>query len=200
MTVVNPTLLAKLEGGRKTKTIVTVATSSMDGPTVPFAPNDILKFNNKMFMLYHVMASGYDHLTPVGCLVGAAIIPLIPKYDGAFTRLQAAGTGGIIAGGAGMGLGVLALVSTMNMKEPRIPFDEAGWQQRVNGLSHNYGVRALDLGVVLGAVAGGAAVAYHGGSPTALNLSPGTLGRLQAVALGSAAASVCTNLFVAMTK
>lgn len=190
---VNQALLAKLEGQKRF-----VATSSMDGPSVAFAPNDIFKFNNKMVVLYHVMGSGYDYMTPIGCLVGAAAIPLIPKYR-EFTRLQAAGTGAIIAGFAGMGLGGLAMLSTMSMKEPRLPFDEAGWQQRVDGLSHNYRVRAMDVGVWLGVAAGATAVAFHGG-PTPLRLSPRTLGTLQAIGLGSAGASILTNIFIACTK
>jgi hypothetical protein len=190
---VNQALLAKLEGQKSV-----LATSSMDGPSVPFAPNDLFKFNNKMFMLYHVMGSGYDYLTPIGCLVGAATIPLFPKYQH-FTRLQAAGTGAIIAGCTGMGLGALAMASNMAKTEPKLPFDKAGWQQRVDGLSHNYRVRAMDVGVWLGVVAGATAVTYCGG-PKALNLSPGILGTLQSIALGSAGASILTNLFIVCTK
>jgi hypothetical protein len=198
----NPALLAKRREQVVERRIVATS-SSMDGPSVPFAPNDVMKFNSRMFVLYHVMGSGYDYLTPVGSLVGAAILPLLPgryNYFSSLTRLQAAGTGGILAGGLGMGLGCVALAGMVNAKEPRLPFDDEGWQQRVDGLSHNYRVRAMDAGVWLGVIAGGAAVAYHGGDPTALRLSPGTLGKLQAVGLGSAVASVLTNVFIAWTK
>jgi hypothetical protein len=83
-----------------------MASSSMDGPSVPLAPNDLLKFNTNLFLLYHVMGSGYDYLTPLGCVIGSIAIPaLVPKFKD-LTRLQAAGTGAIWAGGAGMSLGL----------------------------------------------------------------------------------------------
>jgi hypothetical protein len=189
----NPALLHKLEENKKA-----LLATSMDGPSVPFAPNDLLKFNNNLFLVYHVMGSGYDYMTPLGCLIGSVAFPLIPKFKD-LTRLQAAGTGAICAGGAGMGLGFLAMLNARSKKEPKFPFDEAGMQNRVDGLTHNYRVRCMDLGVWMGVLAAGATLAYKGG-PTPLGLSPGTLGQLQAIGLGSAAASILTNVYISVTK
>jgi hypothetical protein len=170
----------------------------MDGPSVPFAPNDLFKFNPTLFLIYHCMDSGYNYMTPLGCAIGAFAVPLIPRFKD-LTRLQAAGTGANLAGGIGMGLGCLALINIATKKEPRLPWDEGGRQNRVDGLSYNYRVRCMDLGVWLGVLSGAAAVAYNGG-PTKLGLSSGTLGKLQAIGLGSAAASVLTNVFITVTK
>ncbi|KAG7362713.1 hypothetical protein IV203_026073 [Nitzschia inconspicua] len=189
---VNPALLHKLEENKK------ILSTSMDGPSVSFAPNDLLKFNNNLFLLYHVMGSGYDYLTPIGCIIGGLALPMIPKFKD-LTRLQAAGTGAIYAGGAGMGLGFLALMNARSKKEPKFPFDEAGMQNRVDGLTNNYRVRCMDLGVWLGVIAAGATLAYKR-DPTMLGLSSGTFGRVQAVGLGSATASVLTNVYIAATK
>ncbi|KAL3925887.1 MAG: hypothetical protein SGILL_000099 [Bacillariaceae sp.] len=191
---INPVLAHKLE----TNKTILASSSSMDGPTVPFAPNDIFKFNTTLFMIFHCTTSGYDYLAPVGCAIGSLAVPFIPRFHD-LTRLQAAGTGAILAGGTGMGLGCLALLNIATMKEPKLPWDEGGRQNRVDGLSHNYRVRAMDLGVWLGVAGGAVALAYNGG-PTKLGLSAGTLGKLQAIGLGSAAASVLTNAFIAMTK
>lgn len=174
--------------------------SGMDGPSVPFAPNDLLTFNNDLFLTYHVMGSGYNYMTPVGCLIGSVALPLLPKFQN-LTRLQAAGTGAIYAGGAGMTLGLLAMLKHRTAKEPKMPFDQAGMQNRVDGLRHNYRVRCMDVGVALGVVAAGATLAYKGGgNPTTLGLSAGTMGTLQAIGLGSAAASVLTNVYIGATK
>lgn len=191
---VNPVLAHKLETNKK----IMATSSAMDGPSVPFAPNDLFKFNTTLFMIYHCSISGYDYLSPLGCAIGTFAVPVIPRFRD-LTRLQAAGTGAILAGGTGMGLGCLALINIATMKEPKLPWDEGGRQNRVDGLCHNYRVRCMDLGVCLGAIGGAAAVAYNGG-PTKLGLSAGTLGKLQAIGLGSAAASVLTNVFIAMTK
>jgi hypothetical protein len=191
---VNPVLLQKLQ---EKKTILGTS-SSVDGPSVPFAPNDLFKFNNTLFLLYHVMGSGYDYLSPIGCAIGSVAVPLIPKFKD-LTRLQAAGTGAVIAGSTGMGLGCLAMINIATKRDKALPWDEGGRQNRVDGLSHNSRVRALDLGVWLSILAAGATVAYKGG-PTELGLSAGTLGKLQAIGLGSAAGSVMANIFIAATK
>ena len=189
---VNAALAHKVETNKR------ILASSMDGPSVPFAPNDLLKSNTTLFMIYHCMDSGYNYMTPLGCAIGALAIPLVPRFKD-LTRLQAAGTGAILAGGTGMGLGCMALLNIATMKEPKLPWDEGGRQNRVDGLTHNYRVRCMDLGVWMGILGGAAAVAYKGG-PTNLGLSSGTLGKLQAIGLGSAAASVLTNVFITVTK
>jgi hypothetical protein len=192
---VNQTLLHKLEENKQNL----LATSSMDGPSVPIAPNDLLKFNNKLFLLYHVMGSGYDYLTPLGCVIGSVAIPaLLPKFK-ELTRLQAAGTGAVVAGGTGMSLGLIALINARSSTEPKLPWDEAGIQNRIDGLSNNYRVRCMDLGVWLGVLVAGGTLAYKGG-PTELGLSAGPLGKWQAIGLGSAVASILTNIFISLTK
>jgi hypothetical protein len=178
--------------------IAPILASSMDGPTIKWTVADSTKVNNKLFMTYHVMSSGYDFLTPLGCLFGAVGLPSTSKFSN-LSRLQAAGTGGLIAGGTGMAMGLLAMTMTAYAKEPRYPWDEDGIQMRVDGISRNYFVRSMDLGVCLGIAAAGASLAYAGG-PATLGLSAGTFGRLQAVALGSAMGSVGASIYVNATK
>lgn len=80
-----------------------------------------------------------------------------------------------------------------------MPFDDAGIQNRVDGMTHNYRIRTMDLGVWLGVLAAGGVLAYKGG-PTKLGLSPGTLGKFQAVGLGSVSASLLSNVFISATS
>ena len=150
--------------------------------------------------MYHCMGSGYDLFTPVGCLVGGAVLPRVSKQFSHLTPLQAAGTAGVVAGGVGMGLGLLALVGTATSKHPRTPWTEEGIQMRVDGLSHNYKVRALDLGVWVGVAAAGCLMLHSGGSMQKFGLSPGLSGQLQSVALGSAAGSIGAMVLVQLTK
>jgi hypothetical protein len=176
----------------------TILAGSMDGPSISWTVADLFKVNNKLFMTYHVTASGCDYLAPLGCAVGALALPNISRFSN-LTRLQAAGTGGLMLGGTGMGLGLIAMINIATSKNPRIPWDDDGIQMRVDGLSHNYRVRALDLGVWLGVAAAGATLVYAGG-PTKLGLSPGNFGKMQALALGSAVGSVGANVFISATK
>ena len=173
--------------------------SSMDGPYCKYTANDIFGFNSKLYLTYHVMGAGYDFLSPVGCLVGGVALPYFSRFKD-LTRLQAVGTGGIIGGTVGMTCGLLLLGGMSQSKNPKIPFDDDGIDTRVNGLKYNYSVRTLDLGVWLGILGAGGALAYNQMDPTKLGLSTGTLGKLQAVGLASGAASVLTNAFIAMTK
>ena len=167
--------------------------------TVKWTVADLFKVNNKLFMTYHVMGSGYDYLTPVGCLLGAIGLPYTSKFSN-LTRLQAAGTGGLIGGGTGMALGLLLMTSIANAKEPKIPWNEDGIQMRVDGISHNYKVRAMDLGVWIGVAAAGVGLMAVGGNPTKLGLSAGAFGKLQALSLGSAAGSLGAIGFITATK
>lgn len=98
-----------------------------------------------------------------------------------------------------MAMGLLAVINARCAKEPKFPWDEDGIQNRVDGLSHNYRVRCMDVGVWIGVVAAGVVVAYKGG-PTQVGLSAGTMGKLQAVGLGSAVASILTNVYIVATK
>lgn len=170
--------------------------ASMDGPSVYWTVNDLFKFNNKAFMAYHVAFSGYDYLTPLGCMLGAIGLPYTPKFSN-LTRLQAAGTGGLIGGGTGMACGLMMMRMVANAKETREgtpPWNEEGIQMRVDGISTNFHVRAVDLGVWIGALAG---LAY---GPAKLGLSSGTFGKLQALTLGSAAGTIASLALVIATK
>ena len=176
----------------------------MDGPYVKYTVNDLFSFHNTAYLTYHCMGAGYDMLSPVGCIVGGIGLPYMSRFKD-LTRLQAIGTGGIIGGTFGMGLGLLALVGISQSKNPKIPFDKDGIEQRVNGLKYNYFVRCLDLGVWLGIVGGaGGMLMYNGGFNNAtlskVGLSSGKLGYLQAIGLASGTASVLSNVYVKMTK
>jgi hypothetical protein len=80
-----------------------------------------------------------------------------------------------------------------------MPFDDAGIQNRVDGMCHNYRIRAMDLGVWMGILAAGGVLAYKGCDASTLGLSTGTLGQLQAIGLGSASASVLSMLYISAT-
>ena len=108
-------LQSKLRDQKK----ILAASSASSDPTVPFAPADLLKFNNKLFLLYHCMGSGYDYFCIPGCIVGSLALPFTKKFNG-LTTLQAAGTGAIIGSTIGMGLGALALVGKVNAKDPPV--------------------------------------------------------------------------------
>jgi hypothetical protein len=171
----------------------------MDGPQVSWTVSDLSKVGgNKTFLVWHVMESGYSYLNPLGCAIGSVALAKTAKFSH-LTTLQAAGTGGLMAGGAGMGLGLLAVYNISTMKNPKLPWNEDGIQMRVDGLSHNYRVRALDLGTWIGVAAGCGAVLASGG-PTKLGLSAGALGSLQAIALGSAVGSVSAMGVISLTK
>ena len=164
---------------------------TMDGPTVKWAPNDIFKSRPRLFMAYHVMNSGYNYLTPLGVIIGGVVglSPLGAKYLGKFTPLQIAGNGGIIAGALGGTLGLGAMYRISNSKNPKIPWTDEGIQQRVDGLSHNFHVRVLDLGVFYGLASAGGIILALGG-PAAVGLSAGAFGVLQGLSLGSAVGSL----------
>jgi hypothetical protein len=177
---------------------VLATSSSMDGPSVAWTVNDLFKFDNRSFLLYHCMFSGYDFCTPLGALIGGFVMPRTSKFAH-LTTIQAAGTGSAIAGGIGLTLGFLALVGTAYSKDPAIPFDDDGIKMRVDGLSHNYRVRAMDLGVWVGTAAAGGAMLAVGG-PAKLGLSVGSLGRVQGLALGSVAGSIAATVVIETTK
>lgn len=172
--------------------------SSMDGPTVPWTVNDIFKFNNQIFIAYHCMGTGYDYFSALGCALGGIVLPNTSKFSH-MSRLQAAGMGGAIGGGTGMALGLFALVGKINAKDPPLPWDSDGIQTRVDGLSHNYRIRAMDLGVWLGILGAGGSVLYAGG-PLRLGLSNGPVGYVQAIGIGSAVGSIVANVVIESTK
>lgn len=170
-----------------------MATSGAKGGVL-WTPGDLLAFNAPTFLLYHVMESGYAFLTPLGCVVGAAVLPKLSPYSH-LTTLQAAGAGGLLAGQAGAGLGLVSLVAMRSKKDPQIPWDMDGMQTRVQGLQHNPRVRAMDLGCWMGLAAAAGCLYYK--QPESMGLSAGLPGQWQALALGSAVGSVSGNLWAA---
>ena len=172
--------------------------NSLRDPSVPWTVNDLFKSDKSLYMLYHCMSCGYDTMTPVGSLVGALVLPNTFAFSH-LTRLQAAGTGSIMGGCAGMGIGVLALASTASSTNPKIPWNDVGIHMRVSGLAHNYRTRAMDLGAWVGVSVTGGAMLYVGG-PERLGFSKGPYGGLQAMALGSAVGSMGASLIVDLTK
>ena len=99
---------------------------TMDGPTMKWAPNDLLRSNPRAFMTYHVMMSGYDYLTPLGVLIGGGIglTPLKKRIFPRMTAVQAAGTVGFGAGLAGMCLGYGLMYKISTAKEPKLPWND----------------------------------------------------------------------------
>jgi hypothetical protein len=161
---------------------------SMDGPKVSWTPFDTFKPNPKSAMTYHVMAAGYSAFNPLGATAGAVLYGL--GWRRFPTLMAAMGSAGLAAGGVGMLMGLGGMQSTAKKGEKAsIPWTEEGIQQRVDGLSHNFKVRVIDLSVWSGI--GLAAVSLvAGGGPRRLNLSPGLLGVMQAISLGSALGSL----------
>jgi hypothetical protein len=158
---------------------------AMDGPVIKFTMADLLKSNPPVFIGYHVMMTPFGIFNTAGVLLGGAL------YGAGVRRLPSAlammGTTGIVTGTAGMALGLSALVSTAQKGEgAEPPWNADGIEQRVNGLSHNYKVRALDLGVWCGSIlALGTLLVNKGAAPPSWKLSAGRLGLLQSLSLGS---------------
>ena len=100
------------------------------------------------------------------------------------------GSASLAAGGVGMLMGLGGMQSIARKGEKASPpWNEDGIRNRVDGLSHNFKVRVIDLSVWSGI--GLAIVALIGiGGPIRMKLSPGALGAMQAVGLGSAMGSM----------
>lgn len=171
---------------------------TMDGPVVAHTVADLFRSHPRTFMTYHVMSAGYGALTPLGVGTGAILY-----YTGLYRPLSSSSsssalaniaTAGLVAGGAGLCLGLykknqIARQQVTAPSKNKLPWTDDGIQQRVDGLSHNFKVRVLDLSVWTGiGVATG--VLLWAGGPVALGLSPGLPGILQGWSLGSAAGSV----------
>ena len=168
--------------------LLSTSTKSMDGPVVKWTIADSFKSNQLMYMNYHAMASGYDFLTPVGTVLGGVVHTI--GYRPFPSVLQTMGTAGLITGCAGMVLGA-GLLSRIAAKgdDASPPWNEEGRQQRIDGLSHNFKVRVIDLGVWSG-IAAATGVLVVAGGPTKLRLSAGLLGVTQALSLGSATGTI----------
>eukprot|EP00970_Alexandrium_tamarense_P013598 scaffold3523_cov194-Alexandrium_tamarense.AAC.1 len=160
----------------------------MDGPQVKWTPGDVFASNPSTFMTYHVMTAGYDAFTPLGAAAGAALYGL--RFRSLPSVYAMMGFTGLIAGGIGMAVGLGGMQQKAQLGEKASPpWNEEGIQQRVDGISHNFKVRVLDLSVWSGAGLG-LVTAIVAGGPTRLRLSSGVLGVLQAVSLGSALGSL----------
>jgi hypothetical protein len=160
----------------------------MDGPSVKWTVADLFKSDPKLFMKYHVTSSGFHAATPFGCLLGGVL------YGAGVRRLPTAlammGTGGIVAGCGGMILGysMMSKIATKG-ENASPPWTDDGIQNRVDGLSHNFKARVLDLSAWSGTGLAAGALAVAGG-PAKLGLSAGALGVLQALTLGSTLGSL----------
>lgn len=171
----------------------------MDGPKVPYTVHDMLLSNPKAFLTYHVMSTPFFLFNTMGSVVGAGLygiglrtIParlIAPAFITSSTSRLAVVTSatGLTFGCLGTLLGVAAL-SRVAMKgddATPIPYNDEGVQQRVNGLSHNFMVRVVDLSCWSGMGIAATALLIAGG-PSKLKLCTGTLGVVQALSLGSA--------------
>jgi hypothetical protein len=114
--------------------------------------------------------------------------------------LQADGTGGIVAGIAGMTLGFVALVGKAYSASTgtNLQMNDEGIEQRVDRLKLDYLVRSMDF-AVWGIAAMGATMAIVGGLAN-LGFSTGLWGGLQAIGFASGVASVLTMCYVFVTK
>jgi hypothetical protein len=161
---------------------------SIDGPSVSWTPFDNIKSSPQNAMTYHVIQAGYSAMTPLGAAAGGILYGLgWRRFPSIFATM---GSTGLFAGGVGMLMGLGGMQSISKKGEKATPkWNEEGIQQRVDGLSHNFKVRVIDLSTWAGI--GIAAVALVGaGGPGRIKLSPGVLGAFQAVSLGSTLGSL----------
>lgn len=159
----------------------------MDGPEVKWTVNDLFsESSDETFMAYHVASAGWDFMAPAGCMLGGILYSAWRPLP----FLQMIGTGGLIAGCAGMCFGTMGMAQAKSKGElaKPLPWNEDGVKMRVDGLKHNYTVRIFDKCAWIGIAAGGALVALSRG-PTRLGLSRGLLGTAQALTLGSSLGS-----------
>ena len=175
----------------------------MDGPAVGWTPFDLLKSakDPRIPLTYHVMGAGYDFLTPVGAILGGGLYTtgLWRPLPSVLTMM---GTSGLVAGGMGSVLGLAGMAAAARKGEANtttLPWNEDGIQTRVNGLSHNFMVRVLDVSVWSGIGLAAGLLLFKGG-PTALGLSKGTLGTFQALSLGSSVGSLSGMACIFATK
>jgi hypothetical protein len=159
----------------------------MDGPTIQYTPSDLFRKPGELSILYHVMTMPYGLLTPMGALVGGSVGRILWPQVSFIKRVA---NGGLIAGGFGASMGVIAMTQTaMKGEDASPPWNEQGIQQRNQGLSHNYKVRVMDRNVWAGIALAGLGVVLAGG-PAQIGLAAGRLGVLQALSLGSSAGSL----------
>jgi len=169
----------------------------MDDPVVPWTVADTVRHmaGNRAFMTYHVMMTPWALGTPVGCVLGAGIYgvqTLLSSSRPSSSVLQSMATTGLVVGGLGVTVGLtrrIMLGIQGEKAQAKIPWTADGIQQRVDGLSHNFLVRVLDLSAWNGLAAATASLVVLGG-PVPLGLAAGPWGVVQALTLGSSLGSL----------
>lgn len=159
----------------------------MDGPVIPWTVGDTVlrRTGNSIFVTYHTIITPCAMATPVGCVLGAGLYAT--KLSSSPSLLQSMATTGLFFGGLGVTVGLTRrtwLALRGEKAQAKIPWNEQGIQQRVDGLSHNFKVRVLDLSAWHGLAAAAASLGVAGG-PVPLGLASGSWGVLQALTLGS---------------
>lgn len=198
----------------------------MDGPSIRYTMNDIFIASPTMFLSYHCITTGSILFNNMGFLLGSGLyytgllrtaIPqrLLSSIVGTTTASSvsssygiASSTFGLLFGSLGgvLGAGALIMTATKGESATPIPFTRDGIQQRVDGLSHNYMVRTLDLSSWMGIVTTATMVLLmkrKGSSsnlPKILQFSDGALGIMQTISFGSAVGSMCGLGYFFMTK
>jgi hypothetical protein len=175
----------------------------MDGPVVPWTVADLFKANPKLAMAYHTAGAGLDFMVPVGTIVGGGLYAL-GAYKPYPTALSSMAAAGLYAGGFGaaMGLGLLANTARKGEENQPLPWNDDTIQMRVNGLSHNFAVRVMDLSVWSG-VGVAAGVLMLKGGPSAFSSAAfgrGAFGALQILSLGAAAGGLSGLACVSVAK
>jgi hypothetical protein len=112
------------------------------------------------------------------------------------------GTSGLVAGGVGAACG-LALVANAARKgesNAPLPWNDECIQMRVDGLSHNFAVRVMDLSAWSGLGVAAGLLLLKSPAAFAPAFSPGALGTLQFLTLGAAAGSLGGIACVSVAK
>lgn len=157
---------------------------AMDGPVIKNTVADLFKSNAKSAVIYHVMSTPFAVFNTIGVPLGGGLYGL--GFRPFSSALAMMGTTGLVAGCGGMLLGLAGMSAIAAKGEAASPpWTDDGIQQRVDGLSHNFKVRVLDMSVWGGVGLAAGALVLAGG-PSKLVLSGGTLGVMQALSLGSA--------------
>lgn len=166
--------------------------ANCDGPKIQHTLGDLFRAHPTAFMAYHVSTTPFAIFNTLGVVLGGGLYYGLGLRGGP-SVLAAMGTAGSVAGCAGAMLGLWGMAQAVqkgNTATP-IPWNDVGIQQRVDGLSHNYKVRALDVGLWSGiGLAVGAVLWSRGTILSAWRLNPGSRGVVQAVSLGAALGTV----------
>ncbi len=172
---------------------------TMDGPKVPFTVYDVFRSSPKSFLTYHATSTAFFVFNTMGSVIGAGLYGLgfrtVPARLIAPTLMASStsslavmtSTTGLAFGCIGivLGIGKLSQIAMKGENATPIPYNDEGVQQRVNGLSHNFMVRLLDLSCWSG-IGLAATVLLLAGGPSKVKLCAGTLGAVQALSVGSA--------------